>query len=112
MSNNRKQYNFDWNYFTEKEFDICNSEIGSYEDNIYGFLYITENNKAYLVDIHYEYYDSDNKGFDLEVYMSNENWMHNFWLGSIKEIKSAQDYKMFCYRAEDMIVEFLSRRIR
>lgn len=112
MNNNKQRYNFDWTNFTEKELRICNREIGSYEDNIYGFLYLSINDKYYLVDIHYEDYGSKDKGFDLEVYESDENWLHKFWLSSIKDIKSATNYKRFCRRAENLIIDFLLHKNR
>jgi hypothetical protein len=107
-------YNFDWTNFDEKQFDECNKEIGSYEDKIYGFLYLTINSsfvglndKSFVIDIHYEYYNSKVHGFDLEIYEENDDGTHGQWIDCIKTIKSSKSYKNFCKRAENKILDLL-----
>lgn len=103
------KYKFDWTEFTEDALERCNKEAGEFEDEIYGFILLKKGDNSYIIDIHYEYFNSKDKGFDLEVYTSNEKtWNHYTWLGSIHNIRSAKNYKRFCKRAEDLIIEFLN----
>lgn len=102
-------YYFDWTGFEEDKLRKCNSEIGSFEDMIYGFVYLTCGEKKYLIDVHYEYYNAKDCRFDLEVYEQLPNGHHGKWIDSIKTIRSATDYRRFCRRAENAIIELLRR---
>lgn len=101
-------YEFDWTEFTEQDLKNCNNEIGELEDKIYRCIHVKYENKTFIVDVHYEYYDSRNHGFDLELYEENENGTHGTWVDFIKTIKSAKNYTRFCHRAEDAIIKTLN----
>jgi hypothetical protein len=106
---------FNWTGFTEKMFQQHNSEIGEYEDMMYGGFTVEFgeefNNAKYIADIHYEYLNSREKGFVLEVYEQNDNGTHGTWVGSIRTIKSSSTYKRFCHRAEDEAIRFAFARM-
>lgn len=96
---------FEWDAFTEEDLAEINSLKGSErpETEIYGFIYITANGKLYIVDVRYDYYDSKDQGFCLELYRSDEYRHHITWLGGCKSIKSAKNYKRFKKRAEQLL---------
>jgi hypothetical protein len=110
------KYEFDWTGFTETDLNRCNSEIGEQENKIYGQVLFDETNgsikKKYIIDICYEYYDSKDQGFDLEVFKRNEDNSHGSWLGFIKDIQSAKSYKKFCRRAEDLLIKNVAKWTR
>lgn len=103
---------FDW-AFDEETLARCNEEIGEFEDEYYGDVLVIFGNDAYIVDIHYEYYSSRNKGFDLEVYKAirdGDGWTHGQWLDNIRGIKSSKSIKRFKSRAEKLITKYLEER--
>ena len=102
-------FHFNWEFFTEQNLDNLNKQLKDVpEDNIYGFILINVPPKIYIVDIHYYKYDSKDQGFDLEIYHSNELFLHLKWIDSIKEIKSAKNYKRFQNRTEKILTKFLT----
>lgn len=100
-------YEFDWTDFTESSLKKLNARKEVPEDELVGFLPVKTDIGMFLVDIHYYKYDSSDKGFDLEIYKSNDMLMHTAWLDGLKDIKSATNYDRFCRRAENLIIEFL-----
>ena len=110
----RHRYTFDWTGFDEKRLDEVNQNLKSgalkeAEDILYGYLPCSVDEDEFLVDIHYEYYGYADRCFDFEVYRKKSHLCdHGDWLGSIKVIKGAKDYKRFCHRAEDAIIKFFS----
>lgn len=104
----KQKYIFDWCRFTEQDLLRLNRENYLQEDDIYGFILLTLNNERYIIDVHYEYYSSRKHGFDLEVYRSNEYEQHLDWIESCRGIKSATNYKRFCTRAENLIIEMFN----
>lgn len=103
---NCRKYRFDWSGFTADDLAKVNQEAKYVEDDIYGVIFVYRENKGFIVDIHYEHYSWDQRGFDLEIYRLNDDY-HGEWLGSIKDIKSANSYRRFCVRAERLIIKFL-----
>ena len=103
------KYEFDWTDFTPKDLLLANTEKGLNDDDIYGKIFITTDSGRYIADIHYENYSYDQRGFDLELYHSNDDgWVHTKWLTSIKSIHSATNYNRFCKRAEKLIMAFIN----
>ena len=102
-------YNFDWTDLTLKNLKAANASRE--EDEIIVCAPFTVNkddvDSYFIVDVHHEKYVGEPACFDLEVYRSNENEEHLEWLFSIKEIKTATNYRRFCKRAEDLIIEKL-----
>lgn len=98
---------FDWTGLDEKDLADCNARTERQEDEIIGFVPVKIKNEHYLIDIHYEYHNSREKGFGLELFRSNDEKQHLLWLGSIKGIKSARDYKRFRHRAEALVIRFM-----
>lgn len=101
--------NFEW-YFDEEDF--ANAQRFTGEDDIFGFVYVRTANEKYIVDIHKEYYNSKDCGYDLEVYYENEDGSHGLWLGSMKNIRSVtamcDPLGKFKKRAERCLSEFIS----
>ena len=101
---------FEW-FFEEDEFQ--NAQISTVEDDIYGFVCIQTDSDKYIVDIHKEYYNSKNNGYDLEVYRENKDGGRGIWVASLKEIKSVTSmcdpFGKFKSRAEKLLAEFLRR---
>ena len=71
--------------------------------------------EPYLIDVHHEYYDASQTGYDLEIYTATQGYKsvadideHNEWLGSTKAIKTASSYESFQKRAIKEIIKFLS----
>lgn len=105
-------YEFDWSEFTERDLMSLNRKIKSkqiknVEDDIYGFIIVTNEKRTYIVDVHYYYYSAKNQGFDLEVYKSSHELTHNSWIDGISDIHSATDYNRFCKRAENLIIALI-----
>ena len=99
-------FNFNWTEFDENSLAEVRHFEKEMEDNIYGFLPFSINGEYYLADIHYYYYGSDDYGFDIELYESDENGEHKAWLEGLKGIRTATNYKRFCRRVEDLIIEY------
>jgi len=95
---------FEW-YFDEE--DLIQANQSTVEDDIFGCVYVASNIDKYVVDIHKEYYNSKNCGFDLEIYLEAEGGGHGEWLGYIDNIRSAKSYKRFKNRAEKLIKQFI-----
>ncbi len=95
---------YEW-YFTEKDFK--ESKESKAEDDIFGNICYKKDDETYIIDIHKEYYNHKENGYDLEVYKEAENDSHGKWLGSIKTIKSSMNLKRFTKRAERIIDKFL-----
>lgn len=100
-------YEFDWTDFTESTLRKINATKDSPEDEIVGFVPVKTDIGTFLVDIHYYKYSSKDKGFDLEIYKSNDMLTHMAWLDGLKDIKSATNYERFCHRAEMLIIDYL-----
>ncbi len=98
---------FDWQGFSEKNYEKAITEGPLYEDTIYGIISVKHGENTYLVDIHYEKYEGEGKRFDLEVYKMNPDQSHGEWIGSIKEIRRATDYAHFKRRAMKILSEFI-----
>ena len=64
----------------------------------------------FIIEVHHEKYVGEPARFDLEVYHSNDSEEYLEWMFSIKEIKTATNYRRFCKRAEDLIVQKLYRQ--
>ena len=107
---------FNWEAFTENDLKQLNAMESYPEDDIYGDILLESADGDYIIDIHYEYYSSKERGFDLEVYQGfkddNFGWTHGLWFGSIHDIKSATDYKRFKNRAEKLITEFIKEECK
>lgn len=99
----KNTYNFDWSNFTDKDLERCNSERNK-ESEIYGYVFIQMGDRFYIVDIRHEYCNSKDCGFNLEIFMSNKMHLHFEWVGSIRDIKSAKNYRNFRHRAENLII--------
>ena len=97
---------FTWE-MAEDDFIRCKEEKGEVEDDIYGFVFYRTDKNRYMVDIHYEYYNSRDCGFDLEFYTERPEGGHWHWLGSSKEIKSAVNFRLFQTRAEKEIAKWI-----
>lgn len=98
---------FDWTGLDEKDLAYCNARTERQEDEIIGFVPVKIKGEHYIIDIHYEYHNSREKGFGLELFRSNDEKQHLLWLGSIKDIKSARNYKRFRHRAEVLVMRFM-----
>lgn len=99
----------DWTGFTEKSLKRCNDSIGESEDSLVGFLPFQVKDRRCIMDIHYEYSNSREKGFCLEIYASDEMNRHCRWLGTIRSIKSAVDYQRFCTRVKNALTDFMEK---
>ena len=96
--------------FSDKDF--CMAQDSTVEDDIFGFAYVRTANDKYIVDIHKEYYNSKNCGYDLEVYYECEDGGHGMWIGSITSIRSIAAKKTplerFKLRATKLLEEFIA----
>ncbi len=95
---------YEW-CFNEKAFKAA--KASTIEDEIYGWVFIQTEANRYYVDIHKEYYNSRDNGYDLEVYI-DEDGHHGKWLGNVNEIRSASTLERFKKRAESLLAEFVS----
>ena len=102
-------YRFSWIGLTPA--DLVRANKSREEDEIIVCVPFTVNkddvDSYFIVDVHHEKYVGEPACFDLEVYRSNNDEEHLEWLFSIKEIKTATNYRRFCKRAEDLIIEKL-----
>ena len=103
----KAKYEFNWREFTEDDLKKANERSGDPENDVYGFALLNVGACRYIIDVHYENYGRDQQGFDLEVYDSDSRGYHYRWLGSIKTICSAKNYKYFCHRAEDAVIDLI-----
>ncbi len=98
---------FKW-FFNENDF--ANAQKSTIEDDIFGFIHIKTANEKYIVDIHKEYYNSKDCGYDLEVYHMKDGG-HGLWLGSLHDIKSVTSMcdplSKFKSRAEKILTDFI-----
>ena len=99
---------FKWD-FTEKDFMMAQDSKA--EDDIFGWIYVKTEKGNYIVDIHREYYNSKDCGYDLEVYSETADGSHGLWLGSDKRIKSVsakhKPLEKFKKRAEKDLIGFI-----
>jgi len=102
--------NFEW-VFGEDNF--AEAQHSTVEDDIFGWIYIETENNKYIVDIHKEYYNSKDCGYDLEIYYENKKGNHGLWVGNINSIKSittmCNPLKKFKTRAEKLLTEFITK---
>lgn len=100
--------NFEWEFEENAFMEAQNSKE---EDDIFGWVYIKTADRKYIVDIHKEYYNSKDRGYDLEVYYENEDGSHGRWLGSVKSIRSVSSMcdplGKFKKRAEKALTIFI-----
>ncbi|MBR1441255.1 MAG: hypothetical protein IJ589_08530, partial [Lachnospiraceae bacterium] len=73
---------FEW-FFGEDDFQ--NAQNSAVEDDIYGWVCVNTSKSKYLVDIHKEYYNAKDNGYDLEVYREEDDGGHGLWLGSLHD---------------------------
>ena len=95
---------FEW-FFNEEDFK--ESQKSTVEDDIFGNICVNTDKEKYLIDIHKEYYNTKEKGYDLEVYYENEDGSHGLWLGSLRGINSSVSLERFKKRAEKIITKFI-----
>ena len=99
-------FSFDWTDFTEKDLIELNKSKNPMV--VYGYIYIEENNKKYIVDVQWSTVSAFGyRGFSINVYKSNELWDHCEWIDDIQTIKSAKNYKRFKTRVESEIEKLL-----
>lgn len=103
-------YTFDWS-FERESFD--EAQCSKEEDDIFGWVRVASPNASYLVDIHREYYNSRDYGYDLEVFRQElEYGGHGAWAGSVKSVRHVTAQKdplgRFKRRAEKALAEFIS----
>lgn len=92
---------FDWTCFKEYDFQKLNFEKNPC---IYGHVFVMYREALYLMDIEWETIASyDRRGISINVYRSDDNWMHQEWLTDIKTIVTAKNYRFFQKRAEKEI---------
>ena len=103
----------EWDFNDE---DFRKAQCSTVEDDIFGFAYVRTANDKYIVDIHREYYNSKDCGYDLEVYYECQNGGHGTWIGSINSIRSVTAKKnpleRFKIRATKLIEEFVAEEER
>ena len=101
------KFAFDWTGFTEKDLMDLNNEDKKYlpEDMIYGYCYVETEKGNVIIDIHFENPSYKDRGFDLEIYESDDDWYHRTWIGSCHKIRSAHNYKRFCRRVENLFIK-------
>lgn len=95
---------FEW-FFNEEDFK--KSQESTVEDDIFGNICVATENDKYLIDIHKEYYNAKENGYDLEVYYENKEGGHGPWIGSVTDINSAVSLERFKKRAEELITEYI-----
>ena len=95
---------FEWD-FDEKSLRKANES--TVEDDIFGFVSVTDGNQKYLVDIHKEYYSPNDRDFDLEIFTECEEGGHGEWLGSVR-IKQADSLRYFKSRAKELLEQFVA----
>lgn len=106
----RRKFEFDWRDFSEDGLYRLNEAIKNKEideDELFAKI-PAKIGREYLIDLHYENYGGGQKGFDVEIYERNSDGSHGTWLGSVKTIKTATNYKRFCRRVEDAVLNFLA----
>ena len=96
---------FEW-FFNKKDFN--KAQKSQIEDDIFGWVCVQTENDKYLIDIHKEYFNSKDKGYDLEVYYETETGQHGNWLGSLHDIRSAKTLDLFKKRAERLLTTFIA----
>ena len=105
----------DWSCFTKDSFAYCQGQIPQkIEDDIYGCIKIIYGGEPYLIDVHHEYYDASQTGYDLEIYTAAKDGNnatdigeHVKWIGSVKAIKTSSSYESFKKRAVKEIINLL-----
>ena len=102
-------HNFDWADMNEEDLAKASEVTIEAEDELLGFIFLETKDKRYIIDVHYEHYNSRDRGFDLEVYHELPEGGHGEWLGSIKEIKSARDFSLFKKRTEKLLIDFVNK---
>ena len=95
---------FEW-FFGEEDFR--KAQESKVEDDIYGCVYVSTEKNKYFIDIHKEYYNSKDNGYDMEVYYENDDGGHGMWIDSIHDIRSAASLKRFKKRAEKLLSKFI-----
>lgn len=109
ISGNATPVSFEWE-FDRKAFD--NAQHSTIEDDIYGWMLVTTGDEHYVVDIHREYLNSREKGYDLEVFRRASYGGHGEWCGSVRGIHSVtakhDPLGHFKRRAEKLITAFLA----
>ena len=98
---------FNWDGFTDKDFDTVLRKGRSEESDIYGAVYVSRQDGDYIVDVNYDNYPGEKPSFDLEVYRSTDDGCHGKWLGAYKKIHSSSSYQRFVRRAEKGIASFI-----
>ncbi len=98
-------YKFEWWF---DDLDLKKAESSKVEDDIFGSIEVTTpcGNK-YIVDIHKEYFNAKEYGYDLEVYKMTEHYGHGDWLESLRGIKTAKTLKGFRTRAQRLIETYI-----
>ena len=93
---------FDWSCFKESDLQKLNDEK---QPCIYGHVFVMYDEDLYLMDVEWETIASyGRRGISINVYRSDDNWMHREWLTDIKTIVTAKNYKFFRKRAEKEII--------
>ncbi len=108
---------FDWTDYTKDDHQIWLNDMSHNllsEDDIYGMVYVKNGDDEYIIDIHYEYYNSRDKGFDFEVYYGYSG--HGKWIDGINRrtcntpINTEKNYERFQKRAEKIITDYFNHK--
>lgn len=105
MKKETKNLEFDWFDFSEAEFLNAVAHGDEQEDDIYGFVSCTDGPDKFLIDIHFEHYDSRNRGFEMEIYEELPEGGHGNWYRGTRKVRSAKNYRSFVNRAEKALAD-------
>lgn len=99
---------FEWHF---EEEDFAEAQNSTLEDEIYGSVSVKSAKETYLVDIHKEYYNAKDCGYDLEVFHENVDGTHGVWIGNVNSIRSisamCDPLGKFKKRAEKLLTDFI-----
>lgn len=108
-------FQFNWADVVPEE--VLSANDSHLEDEIYGLIEVKaiseSRTEQYMVDIHHFYYSGRDRGYDLEVYTSDEDFQsHHNWLDGLLGIKTTTSFKHFRRRAENMIAAYLAEELQ
>lgn len=96
---------FDWSGFQPKNLQMVNKEKNP---DIYGTVYIAYKNQKFIADVQWETKEAyDRNGISINLYCSNAEGNHCYWIEDIHSIVTATNYERFKNRAEKEILSIL-----
>lgn len=96
---------FTW-FLTEEGFRVHRSVSKKEKNRNLGYVVISHCGRKYIADINYEN-SEERTGFNIEIYKTDRHCTQKKRIGSVKDIKSAGNYKLFTRRAERLLTGYL-----